>query len=135
MFCFEKGKAKLAEYAWFYDNSEVTQDVEVRKGIFKKRWELTTKTGRMVHPVGQLKPNKFGLFDMHGNIYEWCKDWFGDYLSDDVVDVIGIRKIGSKVMRGGSVLNFGGYCACAHRDARTPSYRSDFVGLRLVKEL
>lgn len=135
MFCFKEGKDELEEYAWFYNNSEVTQEVEVEKGIFTKRWELTTKTGRMVHPVGQLRPNKFGLYDMHGNIYEWCEDWFGDYLSGEVVDVIGIRKIGSKVMRGGSVLNFGGYCASAHRDARTPSYRSDYVGVRIVRPI
>jgi formylglycine-generating enzyme required for sulfatase activity len=138
MFYFDHKKEKLDEYIWHYNNSKITHEVFIEKGIFNKHSVEVTKTCRMPHSVGKLKPNKFGLYDMHGNVYEWCEDWFSEYPSEPVTDPIGTPKekvIPCKIFRGGSYMNFAGYGASAHRDSRIPDYKGEVVGFRLVREL
>ena len=138
MFYFDHRKVNQDDYIWHFKNSEITQEVYVKKGLFEKKLVKITKTGRMIHPVGQLKPNKFGLYDMHGNVYEWCEDWFSEYPSETVIDPLGTPKekiIKCKIFRGGSYLNFAGYGASAHRDSRIPSYKGEVVGFRLVRKV
>jgi len=138
MFYFDHKKESLDDYIWHYKNSKTTQEVFIEKGIFNKELVKVTKSGRMMHPVGQLKPNKFGLYDMHGNVFEWCEDWFSEYPSDTVVDPIGSPKeqfVKCRIFRGGSYMNFAGYAASAHRDSRVPKYKTEVLGLRLVKEV
>lgn len=138
MFYFDQKKESLDDYIWHYKNSEVTQYIYVEKGIVNKKLVQVTKTGRMPHPVGKLKPNKFGLYDMHGNVYEWCEDWFSKYPSETVIDPIGTPKeriAKCRIFRGGSYLNYAGYGASAHRDSRIPSYKGEVVGFRLVRSI
>jgi formylglycine-generating enzyme required for sulfatase activity len=75
----DPGYTKLTLYAWYYDNS-----------------------GGETHPVGQKLPNPWGLYDMHGNVYEWCQDWYGTYLGGIALDPQGPATGSDRVTRGGS---------------------------------
>jgi len=78
-YSFGDDEAELPEHAWYVPNSS-----------------------RKTHPGGQKRPNAWGLYDTHGNIYEWCEDWYGDYPSGSVTDPTGPGTGTHKVFRGGS---------------------------------
>jgi len=78
-YCFGDDEAQLGEYAWFEGNSE-----------------------NKVHPVGPKKANKLGLYDVHGNVWEWCWDWYGRYEGKEVTDPTGPPTGNGRVLRGGS---------------------------------
>ena len=119
-FCFGDDKYLLGRYAWFDENS-----------------------GNMTHPVGQLKPNAWNLHEMHGNVWEWCQDWYGhDYyriLSQK--NLTGPYRGSGRVVRGGSWVNSAFYCRSACRSIRDPAslynfdpgYRSGALGFRLLR--
>lgn len=114
MWCFGDDPAQLDEYAWTKETG-----------------------GGRVHPVGQKKPNAWGLYDMHGNAWEWCSDHFGRYTYRDTaeIDPAGASE-GARVMRGGSC-NMGPLASrSAFRD--TPmhdKFRNPDLGLRVVCEM
>ena len=114
-FHFGDDESRLGEYAWFDGNADsIGEDY--------------------AHRVGQKKPNAFGLYDMHGNVWEWCGDWFGPYASSPLRDPRGPSSGSSRVLRGGSWLNVPRSVRCAVRFFFTPAYRYDSSGFRVVLE-
>jgi len=88
------------------------------------------------HPVGQLTPNAWGLYDMHGNVHEWCQDWFdrGYYRQSPSQAPGGPAEGLAKSLRGGDWGSDKWYCRSASRSLSAPSRRSNRVGFRIIKE-
>ena len=90
--------------------------------------------GETIKPVGNYKPNAFGLYDMHGNVWEWCNDWFADYDPKDNKDPQGVSSGERKVVRGGSFfLNESFSRSFTRGDGDAPTIRNNYDGLRLVR--
>jgi len=83
-------------------------------------------------PVGSYPPNAWGLHDMHGNVWEWCSDWYGDYNTSQQTNPQGPSSGSYRVYRGGSWYNYAQYCRSAFRHSNVPSLRDSSLGFRLV---
>lgn len=84
-----------------------------------------------VHPVGQKRPNDWGIFDMHGNLYELCADWYGSY-KGNATDPTGPGTGKYRVLRGGCWRDYAWYCRSACRQLLTPSFVGSCLGFRVA---
>jgi formylglycine-generating enzyme required for sulfatase activity len=82
-------------------------------------------------PVGQYPANAWGLHDMHGNVWEWCQDWYGEYPKNEVVDPQGHESGSARVLRGGSFTNIPQFLRSATRHELVPTGRDQVIGFRL----
>lgn len=103
------GSNTLGDVAWFGSNSSST-----------------------THPVKSKQPNELGLYDMSGNVLEWCQDWLGSYSSSPQTDPTGPSSGSYRVVRGGSWNNTVASCRVPYRGGNSPSSRYKFDGLRLA---
>ena len=104
-------------------------DHESLLGIFA--W-FSENAGKQTHAVGKKQPNAWGLHDMHGNVWEWCSDWYGDYPRGAVTDPKGLKTGSRRVYRGGSWNRSARNCRSAFRYGFSPSLRYRGLGFRLA---
>ena len=95
----------------------------------------TTRKGAYLEkttPVGRYGANAWGLFDMHGNVWEWCGDGYGDYPDGPVTDPTGAASGASRVFRGGGWYSRARFCRAASRDKDSPGFRCNYLGFRMA---
>jgi formylglycine-generating enzyme required for sulfatase activity len=96
---------------------------------------FTENSGKHVHPPRELRPSIRGLFDMHGNLFEWTHDWYGEFRETAAVDSLGAKEGSNRVIRGGGWIIVAANCRTALRNSIVPTSRSDLYGFCLALSL
>jgi formylglycine-generating enzyme required for sulfatase activity len=105
---------------------------DLQEGATHSHAWANSRSYAVTHPVGQKPPNAWGLHDMHGNVWEWCSDWYGPYAEGRQRDPRGPAAGREKVFRGGSWFDFPVSLRSANRHRHAPDERYPAIGLRLV---
>ncbi len=113
-YSFSDNSTKLVDYAWYAANSK-----------------------SMTHPVGQKKPNAWGLYDMHGNVWEWVQDGYNGNYNGAPTDGSSWESgsVVYRVGRGGGWSDYAGYCRSVDRSGYVPADRRSSIGFRLLRDL
>lgn len=125
---------KKHKYSWTDDaESLLIRGRENEKDLLK-RFAFFGDFGNTdeTQPVGQLYPNSLGIYDMSGNVWEWCQDWAADYSSKSVINPQGPNESPHRVLRGGSWHDRAKYCRVSSRGGRYPDDRFNDTGFRLL---
>jgi len=117
----------------FNFNSELSLDKVNYHGTWDDYGNWGEGALRQTADVKNYPPNAWGLYEMHGNVWEWCQDWYGDYPQGPVTDPQGPEKGQYRVLRGGAWFDYGRFCRSAYRDLYDPSYRRLNTGFRLAR--
>jgi formylglycine-generating enzyme required for sulfatase activity len=140
------------EFCLILEQSEASQDISLRL-LTEAEWEYSCRAGTVgpyigdihwmgwyhgnggekTHRVGEKAPNAWGLYDMHGNVLEWCQDWHRDsYPPEDVTDPLGPQTGSDRVLRGGSWYHVAALCSSAYRFWEKPTYSYEWTGFRIA---
>jgi len=142
-YCFGDDESGLDEYAWYRKNLGRRPRVAVppqwaggkepNASIQQDGYKATVPGPSC--QVGEKKPNAWGLYDLHGNVWEWCQDWYdSDYYANAPTDDPTGPDTGShRVARGGSSTSPAGACRSAHRNSYAPAIRYDHLGFRVAR--
>jgi formylglycine-generating enzyme required for sulfatase activity len=124
------GSNMADQVAWYYENSG---DKALKDS--KREFDNLSNNHCRSHPVGTKAANELGIYDMSGNVYEWCSDWSCAYSSSSQTNPAGPSSGSGRVLRGGSWNNFARDCRSAYRFSLSPAYHGNDVGFRLASSL